>query len=72
MFDRFEDSTVVLAADAVVDGVEYCRNRRKGEENRWWGRTGGNRSILSPMRRRREGKTAVLIRTGIEPERHWA
>lgn len=34
MLGGFEDSTVVLAVDAVADGVEYRREGRKLEGNR--------------------------------------
>ena len=34
MFGRLEDLTAVLAVGAIVDGVEYRREGRKGERNR--------------------------------------
>jgi hypothetical protein len=34
MLGGFEDSTVVLAVDAIVDGAEYDRKRWKQEGDR--------------------------------------
>jgi len=69
MVGGFKDSAVVVAVDAVVDGVEYRLEGRKLGGNRWRGRAEGGLFKPSRMSRPFRDDIPARIWTRIELER---